>query len=583
MMSAAPSVIAESATLNAGQCQPRAWKSRKSTTWPKRKRSITLPIAPPRISARPVHSMRRPGERTISVPTMPIATSAKTMSAGVCQPAASERKLNAAPLLYTSTILKNPVTSRRSPSAKRPSTIALVTWSAATTAAASANQRHALSMAAALTRAVEVQLAAAAQRLIVDVGTVVPAALAFAVRAWLNLHFQRPAMHMRRGGQHYEFQILAQAPQQLVVGTLFVELDLGLQRRADLARGAQRLDFLAHRIAQLAQPRPLREEPRRIRGLRQLIPRMEEHAVVLGSGERVPQLFCGEGQDRRHQPHQALRDVMERALRRAARRGIGLAGVEPVLEDVEVEGAEILRAEREQALRHEMELVALVIRAHRLLHLRGYGERVAIDLHHLGHWHGVAPRIEVRGVGEQEAQRVAQAPVALDDALQDLAGEVELARVIAARHPQAQDLRAINAGNLLWRHAGAARLRHLAAFHVDDEAMREECPVGRHAVEHARDEQRRMEPAAVLVRAFEVEVGRKARLLAMRAAQHREVRGARIEPYVERVPAFLVLGRLGSQELLGGNRLPGFDAAFCHSLGHLLEQLLRARMQRARL
>ena len=31
---AAPTVIAESATLNAGQCQPAAWKSRKSTTWP---------------------------------------------------------------------------------------------------------------------------------------------------------------------------------------------------------------------------------------------------------------------------------------------------------------------------------------------------------------------------------------------------------------------------------------------------------------------------------------------------------------------------------------------------------------------
>src|SRR2546425_1824045 len=342
MMSAAPSVIAESATLNAGQCQPCAWKSRKSTTLPKRKRSIRLPSAPPRISARPVQSRRRPGERTMNVPTMPIATSAKTISAGVCQPAASDRKLNAAPLLYTSTMLKNPVTSMRSPSAKRPSTIALVTWSASTTAAARANQRHALSMAAALARAVEVQLAAPAQRLVVDVGAVVPAALAFAMRARLHLHLQRPAMHVRRGGQHDEFEILAEASEQLVVGALGVELDLGLQRRADLTRRAQRLDFLAHRIAQLAKACPLREERGGIRRLRQLVPRMEEHAVVLGAGERVPQLLRGKGQDRRHQPHQAVRDVIERALRRAARRGIRLAGVEPVLEDVEVEAAEVL-------------------------------------------------------------------------------------------------------------------------------------------------------------------------------------------------------------------------------------------------
>ena len=50
----APQVIAESATLNAGQCQPQAWKSRKSTTAPIITRSMTLPTAPPstRLSAR---------------------------------------------------------------------------------------------------------------------------------------------------------------------------------------------------------------------------------------------------------------------------------------------------------------------------------------------------------------------------------------------------------------------------------------------------------------------------------------------------------------------------------------------------
>ena len=59
---------------------------------------------------------------------------------GVCHPEAPARKLNAAPLLNTSTRLKNPVSCRRSPGANASSTQSLVTRSAAMIAAATANQ-----------------------------------------------------------------------------------------------------------------------------------------------------------------------------------------------------------------------------------------------------------------------------------------------------------------------------------------------------------------------------------------------------------------------------------------------------------
>src|SRR4029078_6840704 len=45
--SAAPQLMAESATLKAGQCRPKAWTSKKSTTAPTSARSMTLPSAPP--------------------------------------------------------------------------------------------------------------------------------------------------------------------------------------------------------------------------------------------------------------------------------------------------------------------------------------------------------------------------------------------------------------------------------------------------------------------------------------------------------------------------------------------------------
>ena len=60
-MAITPSVIAESATLNAQKCQPPRTTSTKSTTEPSHSRSIRLPIAPPRISASPSRARRSCG------------------------------------------------------------------------------------------------------------------------------------------------------------------------------------------------------------------------------------------------------------------------------------------------------------------------------------------------------------------------------------------------------------------------------------------------------------------------------------------------------------------------------------------
>src|SRR2546426_5807623 len=424
--------MAESATLNAGQCQPKAWKSRKSTTWPKRSRSMRLPSAPPRISASPPQNIGCGGERKSSTLTMTAAAREKTTSSGVCQPGASARKLNAAPLLNTRTRLKKPVSTRRSPGAKPPSTAALAAWSATTIAAASANQRQLLGIPPFFAGSVQVAAAAAAERLVVDVRAVMPAALAFAVQARRDLHPQPSARAMRAGGgsEHHELEILAEAAEQRVVAAVGVEIDLGLQRRADLAGRAQLLDFLAHRVAQLAQALPLRQQLRAVLRARQRVPGLEENAVVALCAKHLPELLGGEAQDRRHQAHQAVGDVVERGLRRATGKRVGLARVEPVLEDVEEERAEVLGAERLQLLRHQVELVALVVRGNLLLRARRHGERIAVDLEQLVDRHGVPRGVEVRGVGEQEAQRVAHAAIALHHVLQDLVGDEQLARVV---------------------------------------------------------------------------------------------------------------------------------------------------------
>ena len=89
-----------------------------------------------------------------------------------------------------------------------------------------------------------------------------------------------------------------------------------------------------------------------------------------------------------------------------------------------------------------------------------------------------------------------------------------------------------------------------------------------------------MKPAAVLVAAFQIQISRKSRMLGVRAAQHGLVRGARVEPHVQRVAVFLVLIGLITEQLTRIERLPGLDALALDALRHLLEQLMRARVQR---
>jgi hypothetical protein len=135
-----------------------------------------------------------------------------------------------------------------------------------------------------------------------------------------------------------------------------------------------------------------------------------------------------------------VRDVVQRSLRRTPRPGICLARVEPVLEDVNEECAEVLGAECLQLLRDEVELVTGIVVGDLLLHARRHGERIAIHLHHLADRHGALRGIEIGCIGEEEAQRIAHAPIALHHPLQDLVGNEQLPRVVGRGHPKTQDL-----------------------------------------------------------------------------------------------------------------------------------------------
>ena len=136
------------------------------------------------------------------------------------------------------------------------------------------------------------------------------------------------------GADQHEAEIIAEAGEELEVVAGGADLDLGLQRRADLAGSAHGFDLLLHVGADRADGRPAGQQAFLALLLGQGVEEVQHHAVFRVFAEEQPDFFGGEGEDRRHQPHHRLQDVPQRALGRAARRGAGGGGVEAVLEDV---------------------------------------------------------------------------------------------------------------------------------------------------------------------------------------------------------------------------------------------------------
>ena len=104
---AAPTVIAESAILNEGNGQPAISTWIKSTTLPRTILSMTFPIAPPRMSESPTGRITGPSSRIFHSheKRYPLTAVAKAMKNQRCQPDASARKLNAAPVFRWCVIL----------------------------------------------------------------------------------------------------------------------------------------------------------------------------------------------------------------------------------------------------------------------------------------------------------------------------------------------------------------------------------------------------------------------------------------------------------------------------------------------
>src|SRR3989442_1546336 len=193
-------------------------------------------------------------------------------------------------------------------------------------------------------------------------------------------------------------------------------------------------------------------------------------------------------------------------------------------------------------------------------------------------------RIVISQVAQEKPSCIAYFPITLSKLSQNRLGYPDIFLIVLTGHPEAQDLRAILLDDFLWRHDVAGRFRHLVAFAVEHEAVREHGLVRRAPVGGDAGQQGAVEPAAVLVGAFQVEIRRPPFLpgrLAPRL-EDRRVAHAGLEPdvqdvalFVEVAPAALRAGRASRQEISGLPFEPDVRAVLLDQLGDMLDDRRR--------
>ena len=175
------------------------------------------------------------------------------------------------------------------------------------------------------------------------------------------------------------------------------------------------------------------------------------------------------------------------------------------------------------------------------------------------------------------AQRVSEPTVVVGGPLDDLLSDPQVVVIVRADDPEPQDIRAVLVHHLLRGHDVAERLRHLAALLIENKAMGQHALVGRTATGGAGLQKRRVEPTAMLVGAFQIQVCRADKVVAL--LENEGMGRSGIEPDIEDVRHLLIFGRIVIRPEEPGRVRgePAISALVTHRLDHTVDHRLVAK------
>ena len=381
------------------------------------------------------------------------------------------------------------------------------------------------------------------------------------------------------GGHDADFcqiHTLAGSLQGSVVGA---QGHMGLQGLADTLVGTGLLKNAVDVLPELHDDVPLLHggivQSVTFKALGHLVQQYVAVIVTVPVGHGLPDLITGEGQNGREQLCQCVQNQEQGALGGAAAQAVLLLAVQPILQDIQVEGGQLHHAEIVDGVGDHMVLVAHVGLTAQLYQLVQLGQGPAVQLFHLFHGNQVVG-VELVEVAQAVPGGVAEFQVVLGDLLEDLLGAAHIGMVVGGGGPQADNIRAEVLNEVGRIDAVAQRLVHGPALTVYGPAVGQHLFEGGALIQRANGGQKgRLEPATVLVRALQIHVGGPQ--LGGAVHQGSVVGGAGVEPAVQSVLLLVefLAAAVGAGEALG-NQLHGFllkpdvGAELVEQLGQLL-------------
>ena len=156
-----------------------------------------------------------------------------------------------------------------------------------------------------------------------------------------------------------------------------------------------------------------------------------------------------------------------------------------------------------------------------------------IQIRHLGKGDDIFIDIKIVKITQQIAHGIAQLTVGLAGLLEDVHGIGDIGTVVGRADPQAQYVCAVLLDDVQRADGVAQGFRLLSPLLVYEEAMSQYCPIRSAAADGNSLAKGRIEPTAMLIRSFKIEISRPAELRpALLILQNREMRRTGIEPHV---------------------------------------------------
>ena len=292
----------------------------------------------------------------------------------------------------------------------------------------------------------------------------------------------------------------------------------------------------------------------------------------------LPDFVCGKAQNRRQHANQRTQDTIDCSLCRAAAQTIGLIAVQTILDHIEVEVGHINNTEIMNCMEYGVEFVAIISLTNLCSKVVQLHQCPLIQLRHICVCNSVGLRIKVKQVAQNVASRVTDLEVVLRQMLEHVLGNTHILTVVRRSNPQTHYICAILLEDILRSNTIAQRLGHLLALLINNHTVGDNRLVRSLALRSNRSQHRGLEPAAILVIAFQIYVNRG--LLTFAVLDNSTPGGTGIKPYIHGVGFLVELAAAAltldacRQDLSSRHVEPCVGALFTEQISNGLNRLL---------